>query len=153
MNIFITSNCPIESAKFLDDKRSNKMLLESAQLLCSAINEHGGKAPYRTTHRNHPSSVWCRATRDNWDWLFQHYVALCDEYTRRSGKVHKSSLMQEELLSQRHFIPEGDLTPFANCARNLSKGVDFTHEKDVTIAYQLYLSERWETDVREPVWS
>ena len=153
MNIFVTSSCPVKSAEYLDNKRCVKMLLESAQLLCTAVNVHGGKAPYKTSHLNHPSNVWCRATRANWDWLFSHYLALCSEYTRRYGKIHKSSLIQSELISQRYLIPDGELTPFANCARNLSKGVDYTHEKDVTLAYQLYLSDRWETDAREPEWT
>jgi hypothetical protein len=51
------------------------------------------------------------------------------------------------------FIPEGEQLPFSNNARNLTKGVDFTHESDVTLAYKLYLSERWESDKREPIWS
>jgi hypothetical protein len=152
MNIFVTSTCPIKSAKFLDDKRCVKMILESAQMLSTAINFYGGKAIYKTTHVNHPSNVWCRTTRANWNWLFEHFIALCDEYTRRYGKVHKSYSLKDDLQSQSHLIPDGILTPFANCARNLDKGVDFTTEKDTTLAYQLYLSSRWDTDKREPTW-
>ena len=37
--------------------------------------------------------------------------------------------------------------------RNLSKGVDYTHIDDVTLAYQAYLSDRWNTDKLEPKWS
>jgi hypothetical protein len=47
----------------------------------------------------------------------------------------------------------GGQMPFSNNARNLTKGVDFTHEKDTIKAYQLYLAERWESDKREPKWS
>ena len=155
MNIFATSLCPIESAKFLDDKRTNKMVLESAQLLSSAlrINGYTGSDVYKISHRNHPSSVWTRKTRGNYNWLLAHFKALCDEYTRRTGKIHASSKLLPIFEANANLIPDGELMPFSNNARNLEKGVDYTHIEDVTLAYQLYLSDRWETDKREPVWS
>ena len=61
------------------------MLLESAQLLCTAINVHGGKAPYKTSHLNHPSNVWCRATKANWDWLFSHYPMSSEQMSTIGG--------------------------------------------------------------------
>lgn len=155
MNIFATSECPIQSAKFLDTKRTIKMCLESAQLLSTALRVSGytGSDVYKIAHLNHPSSRWCRATRGNYKWLLAHFKALCEEYTRRTGKVHASSKLLPVFEANINLIPEGERTPFSNNARNLSKGVDFTHVQDVTIAYQLYLSSRWETDKREPTWS
>ena len=155
MNIFCTSECPIESAKFLDDKRCIKMCLESAQLLSTALRVHGYKGSdiYRIAHLNHPSSIWTRTTKGNYQWLLAHFKALCEEYTRRTGKTHASSKLLPVFEANVHLIPTGERMPFSNNARNLTKGVDFTHVEDVTIAYQLYLSSRWETDVREPVWS
>ena len=45
MNIFATSPCPVESARFLDDKRVNKMILESAQMMATHYRiEKGFKA-------------------------------------------------------------------------------------------------------------
>lgn len=155
MNIFATSECPTESAKFLDDKRCIKMCLESAQLLSTALRVHGYKGAdvYRIAHLNHPSSKWSRATRGNYEWLLAHFKALCEEYTRRTGKTHASSKLLPVFEANAHLIPAGERMPFSNNARNLTKGVDFTHEKDVTIAYQKYLNARWETDKREPTWS
>jgi hypothetical protein len=155
MNIFITSNCPIESANFLDDKRVNKMCLETAQLLSSALRLCGytGEGVYKITHKNHPSNVWCRTTQGNYKWLLEHFRALCDEYNRRTGKTHASSKLLPIFEENIGLIPEGEQRPFSNNARNLTKGVDFTHESDVTLAYQLYLMERWESDKREPKWS
>jgi len=155
MNIFATSNCPIESAKFLDDKRVNKMCLETAQLLSSALRLSGynGSDVYKITHKNHPSNVWCRTTQGNYKWLLEHFKALCDEYSRRSGKIHASSKLLPIFEANTALIPAGEKMPFSNNARNLTKGVDFTHETDVTLAYQLYLMERWEGDKREPKWT
>lgn len=155
MNIFATSDCPIQSAKFLDDKRCIKMCLETAQLLSTALRVNGYKGDdvYKIAHLNHPSSIWTRATQGNYKWLLEHFRALCDEYNRRNGKVHASSKLLPIFEANVGLIPEGERMPFSNNARNLTKGVDFTHETNVTLAYQLYLSSRWESDKREPKWS
>jgi hypothetical protein len=155
MNIFCTSDCPIESAKYLDNVRVIKMTLESAQLLSSALRLCGytGDDVYKITHANHPSNVWCRATQGNYKWLLEHFRALCDEYTRRAGKIHASSKLLPIFEANVGLIPMGERMPFSNNARNLTKGVDFTHEPDTIKAYQLYLAERWESDKREPKWS
>lgn len=51
MNIFATDPCPIKSAQFLDDKRVIKMILESAQMLCTALHQLGydKEIPYKQT--------------------------------------------------------------------------------------------------------
>jgi hypothetical protein len=150
MNIFISNPCPIESARNLDVVRQNKMLLESCQLLSTAVNYHGGKAPYKTTHLNHPSSIWTRTNKANYTWVLNHAIELSRLYTLRTNKIHGCAKVLDQLIDLTHYLPHGDITPFANCARNLSKGVDFTQILDVPLAYQLYLSKRWETDSREP---
>jgi hypothetical protein len=131
------------------------MCLETAQLLSSAIrlNGYNGSEAYKVTHHNHPSNIWTRSTRGNYKWLLAHFKALCEEYTLRYGKVHASSKLIPVFEANIHIIPDGEQTSFSNNARNITKGVDFTHEPDVHLAYQLYLSSRWETDKREPTWS
>ena len=155
MNIFCTSDCPIESAKYLDNVRVIKMTLESAQLLSSSLRLCGytGDDVYKISHKNHPSSRWTRATQGNYKWLLEHFKALCDEYSRRTGKIHASSKLLPIFESNIGLIPDGEQMPFSNNARNLTKGVDFTHETDTVKAYQLYLMERWNGDKREPKWS
>lgn len=152
MNIFITSTCPAESAQFLDDKRCIKMCLESAQMLATAMREHGGNPTYKSTHVNHPSNVWARQTKANYQWLLDHFKALCTEYTNRYGKVHKCEDYINEFTVGVDLIPDGELTPFANCAANASLGVSYKHIDNVVLAYQLYLNERWDNDKREPTW-
>jgi hypothetical protein len=152
VNIFVTSDCPVECAKNLDDKRVVKMVLETAQMLCTALNLANQKTPYKSTHANHPSNMWARSTRSNWVWLWNHGVALCSEYTSRYGRVHKCESVIKSLFKLKAFIPEGPLTPFANCAANKSIGVDYKHVKNTTLAYQLYLNDRWKADKRKPTW-
>ena len=155
MNIFVTDICPKKCAEFLDDKRVNKMCLESCQLLSTALRVNGylENDIYKISYVNHPSSRWTRATQGNYKWLLEHFKALCNEYNRRTGKVHASSKLLPIFEANVELIPAGEQMPFSNNARNLTKGVDFTHESDVTLAYQLYLSSRWESDKREPKWS
>jgi len=60
VNIFITDISPLISAQSLDDKRVVKMVLESAQLLSSAIFINTGfiySDIYRPTHLHHPCTL------------------------------------------------------------------------------------------------
>jgi hypothetical protein len=88
MNIFVLDYDPVRAAKLQCDKHVVKMSLESAQLLCSVFPE--GKAPYKRTHYNHPCSSGARKSKKNYIWPLKHGIALCDEYTFRYGKIHKS---------------------------------------------------------------
>jgi hypothetical protein len=155
MNIFVTNQCPIKSAQYLDDKRVVKMVLETAQLLCNA--HHAAGSPicnqlYKRTHYNHPCSVWVRQTTGNYLWTLSHFKALLEEYRLRYKKVHKC----KQLLPLLELVPRDntgiELTPFANCAANLSLGLSFKYVKDTCNAYKQYLQARWKTDVRTPTW-
>lgn len=152
MNIFATSPSPVESARYLDDKRVIKMVLESAQMLSTAINMHGGSGGYKSTHVNHPANVWARTTRANYEWLLAHFVALCDEYTLRYGRVHKCAAMVDFFSRSAVLIPSGGLTPFANCAANSGLGLSYKGTADTHEAYRLYLTDRFRSDKRTPTW-
>lgn len=97
MNIFFLHLDPKQCAKLHVDKHVVKMILETAQLLCSAIWLSGKKAPYKLTHKNHPCAVWTRANKENWKWLKQLGLSLCEEYTYRYGKIHKTQTVIENL--------------------------------------------------------
>jgi hypothetical protein len=90
MNIFILDSNIRKCAQYHCDVHNIKMILESAQLLCSAIWMTGSPAPYKLTHKNHPCSKWARESLDNWLWLKELALELCSEYTRRYSKIHKS---------------------------------------------------------------
>ena len=92
MNIFVVDKDPKVAATMLCDKHVVKMIVETAQMLCTVIHKQGvaAKIPYRATHKNHPCTIWAGETRANWDWLVTHGLAMCKEYTKRYGRVHKS---------------------------------------------------------------
>jgi len=89
MNIFYLSHDPDKAARAQYNKHVVKMILESAQLLCTAHHEYGNtNVPYRPTHKNHPSAIWVRSNDLAYKWLYDHMIALGKEYTRRYGKKH-----------------------------------------------------------------
>jgi hypothetical protein len=115
MNIFVLDYCPVKAAQFQCDKHVVKMSLETAQVLCSAFDP--GVAPYKRTHYNHPCSVWARKSKKNYIWLIQHGLALCEEYTYRYEKNHKSReviLWCQKNMIQLKFESEGK-THFVLC--------------------------------------
>ena len=115
MNIFVLSTDPVQAAKWHCDKHCIKMILEASQILCSVFHLQGITAPYRLTHRNHPSNIWTRSAAGNFLWCLAHAKALCKEYTARYGKIHKSEEVLkwiENNYSQLTF-PQIEMTPFA----------------------------------------
>ena len=95
MNIFYLHKDPREAAKLQYNKHVVKMILESAQMLCTAHHCYGDKwqkenVPYKQAHLNHPSTVWARRSKATYMWLFNHMMGLGYEYWLRYGKQHLS---------------------------------------------------------------
>ena len=102
MNVFLLSVCILSAARYHCNKHVVKMILESAQLLCTAksICDHDGQQvpaealgvpkTYKNAHRNHPWSVAVRRSRPAFDWLAALALALCRRYTLIYGKTHAS---------------------------------------------------------------
>ena len=117
MNIFYIHDDPKVCATAMTDKHIVKMILESAQLMSTAhrvldgepyikLSKSGARLKrythdkpfYQASHINHPSGVWVRESQHNYQWLYNHFLALNAEYTRRYGKTHKSYTELNELL-------------------------------------------------------
>jgi len=113
MNIFVLDKDPKKAAQYQGDKHVVKMILESAQLLSSVHWMTDSSAHYRLTHKNHPCSNWARESIENYKWLCDHAVELCNEYTRRYHRTHKSEPIIKDLCSNLPNIPSKGLTPFA----------------------------------------
>jgi hypothetical protein len=90
MNIFFLHEQPEQAARWYCDKHCIKQILELSQILCSAYHIQGMNAPYKLTHKNHPSTVWSRTSCLNYEWTIKHGMTLCDEYTARYGRKHAS---------------------------------------------------------------
>ena len=59
MNIFYLDKDPYKAASHFYDKHKVKMILESAQILCTAHHVYGNSddVPYKQAHLNHPSTI------------------------------------------------------------------------------------------------
>ena len=119
MNIFVLSQDPSEIVKLQHDKHCVKMVLETAQLLCTSLREHttsenaDALGLYKATHLNHPSCVWVRQSFDNYAWTFNLFKLMLREYTYRYNKTHKcASLLRSLSVCP---ITQRGLTPFPLC--------------------------------------
>lgn len=57
-----------------------------------------------SSHVGNPISKWARASRENYEYLFELYVALSFEYQYRYGRDHESYMKYAHLLE---LIPMG----------------------------------------------
>lgn len=97
MNIFFLSYNVHKAAVYHCDKHIVKMILETAQLLsgCFRLQYPEEEHVYKLTHKNHPMSIWVRSSFKNFEWALQLGFCLCEEYTNRYHKVHKSKRILE----------------------------------------------------------
>lgn len=152
MNIFILSRYPVIAAQTQCDKHVVKMVLESAQLLCSPYDP--GTAPYRRTHYNHRCSVWTRTSQANYAWLIRHAKALASEYTMRYGKRHKSTdiiLWCEDNQHRLEFLKQG-MTPFAQAMPDEYRREDAVEAYRAYYLGQKYTFAKWEKGREAPDW-
>lgn len=151
MNIFILSCDPVEAAQAQCNKHVVKMIVETAQLLSTAHDP--SVAPYKHTHVHHPCAKWTRASLDNYVWLTRHGIALCSEYTKRYGKVHKTQATLEWLSCNLPELPRIGMTPFAIAIKDPA-----FWRTDPVEAYQAYyIGEKkrfakWAPRASPPLW-
>ena len=136
MNLFILDDDPVVAAQLQCDKHVVKMIVESAQMLSTAhriidgevekrlsmsgktmvkywVHPDSNQEPvlYRVAHQAHPCTIWTMASSENYNWHYEHFTALCDEYTYRYGKVHATE------------------TKLATVLRNPPKNIEYTDRK------------------------
>jgi|EP01047_Picozoa_sp_COSAG01_P022799 hypothetical protein len=106
MNIFYLDSDPVKAAQIQYNKHVVKMILESAQMLCTAHHhyDNGHNVPYKKAHYNHPSTIWCRQNVKQYKWLYDHMIALGNEYTKRYNKKHLTITKCADILKT---IPPG----------------------------------------------
>jgi hypothetical protein len=116
MNIFILDEDVKKCAQYHCDKHVVKMILETAQLLCGVhhVTAHDtAHVPYKLSHKNHPCAIWARESFSNYVYLCELGLELCNEYTHRYGKRHKSLDVILWCIVNRPNIPDKGLTDAA----------------------------------------
>lgn len=164
MNIFLTSYNPEIAASHLDDKRLNKMILETGQLLSQSYryNFRDSSLLYKDTHINHPCSVWARYNKNNFIWLTEYFYRLAQERLYRTGKSHASydklyKIFQYAVLNKCTFIDvfdsstydrkvEGYINFTFNCT-------DYKDKDDIRESYKKQLIDKWNNDKVTPKWT
>ena len=139
MNIFILDNDPVIAAQMQCDKHVVKMIVESAQMLSTVhrmldgtmerrpsksgsmiqyfyLEDEREDILYKACHFNHPSTIWTRESIHNYQWHYKHFIALCDEYTYRYGKIHATDTkLREALKSPPNNIPDNRVFTQPQC--------------------------------------
>lgn len=153
MNIFAVNINPIAAAQDLHDRHVVKMVLESAQMLCTLARRYSDDVPYKPTHPRHPSTLWAGETHSNAEWLYRHAMALCHEYTHRFGKRHKSQDVIEAVAPKLiAALPEGPLTPFAQAMPDDCKRPDPVDGYRTYYRQHKLAGNRW-TNRDRPAWA
>jgi len=124
MNIFVLDPDAEQIPRQTADQHLNKMILESAQMLCTALWVSGSEAQYKATHVSHPCSKWVRESLSNWIWLRDHALRLEDERQHRFGPkpMHKSAILVNSLNEPN--IKDIGLTSFCMAMPEEYKGQD-----------------------------
>ena len=91
MNIFVLDLDIETCARYHCDQHVVKMILESAQIACTALNKKGFETPYKSTHMKHPCVLWAGASFSNLQWLLKLARALNQEYRYRYQKAKDHS--------------------------------------------------------------
>ena len=148
MNIFVLDENPVDAAKAMDCVRVPKMVVESAQMMASALRRHGATdeqmpltksgTPYKGGYHHHPCTVWAGDSEANFIWLARHAIELCVQYENRFGKVHACRdpihlmIGLIFLFADKYPSPKAALTPFAQAMPDEYK------DDDPVVAYRAY---------------
>ena len=143
MNIFYLDKDPKLAAIYQYNKHVVKMILESAQMLCTAHHCYGSaeqkaNVPYKQAHLNHPSTIWARQSKSTYMWLYDHMMALGTEYYVRYGKTHLTITKCKEFLATPPKHIQGD-----EWSQPPQAMPDEYKHKDSIIAYwQYYINDK-----------
>ena len=157
MNIFFLDKDPYKAALALCDKHVPKMLLESAQMLSTALHSHTmgiSTGIYKEAYPNHPMTKWVGFNRDNFNWALENAMWIDEEYKTRFKKQHKSGKVIQCIIDNDYYknIPDGFFSEPPQCMPDEYK------DKDYVTAYRKYYQgakayfAKWEKGVFAPEW-
>ncbi len=131
MNIFHLDKILKLCAHYHCDKHVVKMILEYAQMLSTAhrmldcidiIKEESKNNMmvkrfvlhdknldfllYKASHINHPCNIWVRESAGNYNYLYELFVYLNEEFTYRYGSIHSTFTKLNDYLK---FLPKNIL--------------------------------------------
>lgn len=154
MNIFTTSDCPIQAAHWLCNKHVTKMGLESCQLLANCFTKEQLSHPDCPRNKRgeirghfnpkHPSCIFTTYSKANMRWVIDHAQAIFQEhYERYPLKRHFAHDFLDWVIQNINIssVPDGPLTEFTVAIRedkNCRKVPGF-NSLPVIEQYRLYI--------------
>jgi hypothetical protein len=131
MNVFFLDYDPQICAQMHNNKHTIKMIIEYCQLMSTAhrvldgteytdltangrrikrwrLDDDREQSLMKASHINHPSAIWCRENIENYNWLYDMWCWLCNEYTYRYGKVHACQRLRDALYAAPRRIKDGE---------------------------------------------
>ena len=159
MNIFVLDDNPVTNARMHCDRHVVKMILESAQMICTTHHlcpntNESYSIPYKMTHKNHPCNKWLRDSIGNYSWLVELTKALNTEYRYRYNRDvnHKSydAICQIDAIKLHSLMPKG-FTPHPQCMPDKYKNQNpviayrnyYKGEKEYFAKWRLITPEWW----------
>jgi hypothetical protein len=140
MNIFILDSSPKVAAEYHNDFHVRKMILETAQILSTALRTNGAQNSwlYKSAYVKHPCVLACSKNKSIFEWTLKLGINLSNEYLFRFGKLHKSSeiislINKNELLS---------IIPNDSCDFPLAMPEVYKHSDPVKSYRNYYASEK-----------
>jgi len=180
MNIFILDTDPVIAAQSQCDKHVVKMVVESAQMLSTThrmvdgiigqrlsknnrkiktwkLRDDREQLLYKAVHMNHPCTVWTRESLSNYNWHYEHFIALCNEYTYRYNKVHATdTLLRDVLASAPTNIPLIGRTEFKLAMKNNPECINLNDTVQSYRDYYMTKQDRfamvWQNKRSSPEW-
>lgn len=179
MNIFVLDDNPETAAQMVCDKHCSKMIVESGQMLSTAHrmldgtmelrpsksgkrmvkyyihnNSNMEKVLYKAVHHHHPCTVWTMESAANYEWHYNHFLGLIDEFQYRYKKTHMTANKLKSILARPpQNIPDIGLTKF----RQAMKHYPMCMNEDTVTAYRQYYHAaksfaKWEKGRPAPTW-
>lgn len=179
MNIFAVDPDPFKCAAYLDDKRVVKMILESAQMLCTAIRMMSGEpmSLYTKPDAKRKRTVYVHET----DVVVGEYLTMktlyvnthenhpCNVWARKTDSNfgwlydHMLGLLDEyearyekrhscETLLP-HLMMYSVSIPIGELTPHPNCTTYFRDVDDVNEAYRLCMQRKWDNDKYPPKWS
>lgn len=162
MNLFTTSDNPQECAKNLDDVLLKVTIVESAQMLSTAINcnDNIKEKPtniYKSHNANEIHNKWVRASKSNYKWTVMYLMACLNEYYFRFGKVHDTTNIAQYFSLYENYFPLIDMAPFPRQFAQKYENYDYLMGiSNIFQAYKEYLITKWNIETlkgKQPKWT
>tara|TARA_B100000900_G_C20454818_1_gene664718 strand:- start:647 stop:1015 length:369 start_codon:yes stop_codon:yes gene_type:complete len=107
---------------------------------------------YKPAYPKHPMTIWTGDSKANFDWAFDHAVAISRQYTKRFNNSHKSHIILQVLEDEYVGIPDIGFTTPPQCMPD-----EYKCDNYIEAYRKYYWNEKryfakWSKGVEAPAW-